>query len=154
MSGLACIVLFALGHLVRDGWPATGSTQLARAIGGGFAIAGAAFASPHAVLLGLAVWAGFYADQKHGEGQRGATWKDAAYLTLSGVTSLVPLACAEAWFNGPWSFLLLAAGLLKAPIWFGWWHSPVQQLGPWFQPTRLAALAFGALVGLVVVAAP
>jgi hypothetical protein len=84
---------------------------------------------------------------KHGEGQGAETWEDAGWLTLSGITSLIPLIIAAEFLLSHTDAGLLASGLLKAPIWCAWAHSRVQQIGPWFEPTRFSAMTFGAVVG-------
>lgn len=145
---LLCVALFAWGHVFRDGTPATGSTQLARAIGGFICFLGALAVLPldFAAVCGGATWLGFYADQKHGDGQGANNWKSIGYLTLSGVTSLLPLVLALVlWTANPKEAVFLIFGFLKPLIWFEAWLAV-----PRWTPTRIAAGIFGALVGLVV----
>jgi hypothetical protein len=159
-----CILLFAAGGLVRDGWPATGSTHLARFLGGFLCGLGVlAICAPlSALTIGSAIWLGFYLDQKHGDGQSATGWRDAGFLLLSGVTSLVPLAGVAWWLSGdPHGLLVLLLGLAKIPIWFGWWaieghHGERRMTGfwPWLQPTRLSAICFYAAIGAVVALLP
>jgi hypothetical protein len=147
-----CILLFAIGYLVRDGWPATGRTNLgSRPLG--------------AVLCGLGTWCvapwwvalvitatellSFYTDQKHGEGQQATSLKDAGTLAVSGVTSLAPVAFLGAYFN-PYYALALFAGLIKPLIWFSaWWIRP-DRLWSWLEPTRVSAIIFGVLTGTII----
>jgi len=149
-----CILLFAAGHMVRDGYPATGSTQLARALGAILCGVGALAVSSLSVsaMVGAAILIGFYTDQKHGEGQNARGWRDSAFLLLSGVTSLVPLAASVAAIRfNPAAFYLLLVGFAKPPIWFVSWR--VAPTGPhiWLVPTRLAAMVWGAAVGAAVI---
>lgn len=150
MTAAVCIGLFALGFLVRDGFPATGETQLARGVGAFWCMAGAAAVLPPSLALaaGLAIWLGFYTDQKHAEGQQARDWKDAGYLALSGVTALLPLAFVAAWLFGPPYLTLALVGLAKVPVYFAAWRT-VPERG-WLQPTRIAAIVFGAVVGAAV----
>lgn len=146
---VVCILVCAGGHVFRDGTPATGSTQLARFVGGFICFLGALAVQPPAVAaaFGAAIWLGFYTDQKHGDGQGADNLKSMGYLALSGVTSLVPLALAAGWLLG-WRHLgIPVAGLLKPPIWFFAWLA-----APSWVPTRIAAAVFGALVGALVAA--
>lgn len=176
MTAAVCIGLFALGFLNRDGFPATGETQLARFVGAFWCMGGAAAVlSPVAAFaVGLAIWLGFYTDQKHAEGQQARDWKDAGYLALSGVTSLTPLVVAlstrfldggaAGWLVGL-AFVVdlkVAAigalvGLVKVPVYFAAWrlfgeNENGQRVPPfgWAQPTRIAAIVFGAVVGAAV----
>lgn len=172
-----CILLCVIGHLVRDGWPpwresldaigrarwpswlqrATNPTQLARIAGALWCTAGAALLHTwgDSLLIGAAVLTGFYTDMKHGEGQgpddtRAHTWHNAPFLLVSGLTSLLPLALLAHWLH--WSLWppVLAWGALKPSIWFfSWWLSPNRWWG-WLYPTRLAAMLFGALVGVII----
>lgn len=145
MMVLATISLCALGHLVRDGWPILGSTHAARALGGFFCVLGGFLLTWDytGALMGLALYMGFYADMEHGEGQRTRGWMDVPYLAVSGVTSLLPLAAASWWLYGPWFALVALAGLLKPPVWFAAWRTvPID-----WQPTRIAAVTWGALCG-------
>jgi hypothetical protein len=150
------MLLIAGGHLVRDGTPPLGSTHLARAIGGLLCVAGAATVtlSWGAVLLGLAIWAGFYADYGHAVGQRARHWGDAGWLAISGFTSVLPLTAALAWggFSLPVMAGLVpfAAAVLKPAIWFEA-YAVNAWTGNWFSPTRAAATVFGAFVGLTLV---
>lgn len=148
---IVTILLFALGHLFRDGSPATGHTHVAR-WGGAFlcGLGALAILAPwEADLVGLAMLVGFYVDQKHAKGQDTRGWKDAAYLAWSGVTSLVPLAALAAYICGPWTGLAALAGLAKPAIWFGCAAlKPARWWAPAY-PTRVAATLFGALAGLL-----
>lgn len=146
----------ALGHMVRDGWPALGATLAARLAGGALAGLGAWCVTDWlpAAVLGLAVLAGFYTDQLHGEANRGA-WRAGI---ISGCTSLVPLAAAAAGLAlDPLWLLIVAAGTLKPPIWRAAWAlDPLQfrsDVPQWaaelLEPTRVAATIWGALVGVL-----
>jgi hypothetical protein len=141
-----CILLFAVGHLIRDGLPGTGSTHLARAIGAFFCMAGASavLAPVPAVLVGLAVVAGFYFDRKHGEGQNARSAADTEFLMLSGLTSVAPLVLLV-----PWAVL---AGVAKPPVWIAAWKVVPERR--WLSPTRAAATVFGALIGAAVALVP
>jgi hypothetical protein len=150
-----CIALCAAGHLVRDGWPPLGSTQLARLAGAFLCFAGALEVQPHgwhAAVIAGAVYAGFYADSRHGEGNEANSWRSIGFLALSGVTSLGPLALTAALVvKGSAGFLCLA-GLTKCAIWpLCWWVKPDRWL-PGVYPTRVAATLFGAVVGAIVAA--
>lgn len=149
MTLAACILLCAIGHLVRDGVPTTGSTQLARFLGAALCFGGALCVHPWqaAALAGAAVYAGFYTDMKHGDGQGADTPASIAYLFLSGFTSLTPLAIVTA----PHGIVLcLAVGAAKPPIWVLAWLGNVSGKLPGVYPTRVAATAFGAAVGVIV----
>lgn len=179
MTATLCILLCALGHLHRDGYPAwrvilrplvggpfgwlqSLSTQLARLCGGALCTMGCLCLYPdrHGAILGALITLGFWADQKHGEGQGGSSASDASFLMISGMSSLFPLANYAGIF-------VMYAGLAKVPIWFFWWGMQrrfaidrylrvLNTGGPekesLFVPTRLAAATFGALVGAAVVA--
>ncbi len=150
----------AIAHLVRDGFPALGSTHLARFAGGAIATAGAwTLTDLHmAAVLGSAVWAGFYTDMQHGEANEG-DWRPGI---VSGVSSLAPLAVAAAVIVAPWWGTVAALGLIKPPIWRAAWAlNPARiRRQDWYplwafplaEPTRVAAMAWGALVGATIVA--
>lgn len=152
-----CVLFFAFGHLVRDGWPALHSTHLARFGGAIWCFDGLlAVADPNtAFFLGAAVWAGFYFDMKHGDGQSATGWRDAGFLALSGVTSLVPLFLVAGGHLdlGALTYTLdfhyapvLLLGLTKPAIWFAAWAiNPARWWTPAY-PTRVAAVAFGCVV--------
>jgi hypothetical protein len=96
------------------------------------------------VLFGLAIWIGFYLDQKHGEGQNANKPMDVFWLSLSGTTSLA-LAALSIWYlTGIWWYVLL--GFTKVPLWFGM----RMYLPDWkyIKPTGAAATLFGAIVGI------
>lgn len=152
MNTVLCIAMFAMGHMIRDGFPATWSTHLARGIGAFFCLAGASAVLPivPAAIVGLAILAGFYFDQKHGEGQNARGWRDACYLAISGFTSLVPLAVASMLYDGFFPVWVVLAAALKPPIWFLAWRYRIDDRWPWAEPTRLAAILFGAAVGAAV----
>jgi hypothetical protein len=167
MSVLVCIALFAAGHMVRDGWPGfkpmlSGligtrwewvyhlSTQWAR-------ISGAA-------ICGLGAWswlvfagilAGYYFDMKHGEGQGpddtwGDTWTNLPFLALSGITSLIPLTMLSVVFLGANHWPLVFVGLAKVVIWPLAWNLVNPRWGWFWEPTRIAAMSFGAAIGAAV----
>lgn len=144
-----CVLLCMVGHIVRDGWPPTNSTQLARFLGAFWCYFGAVavHSTQWAAALAGAVWLGFYTDMKHGEGQGAGAWRDVPYLLLSGVTSLVPLAILASWYHGWHYALILLAGIAKPPIWFAWWRARPDRFWSWCYPTRAAAITFGAVVG-------
>ncbi len=169
MTAALCILLCAVGHLVRDGWPSfrqletrlgadtwpawlrfiLNPTQIARVTGGLLVFLGAlaVHAIGTAALLAGAVLVGFWTDMKHGDGQSATGWRDAGYLLLSGVTSLVPLALAGWWIGGSTALLIMLIGLLKPPIWFGAWAVRPDRWWPFLDPTRVGAILFGASVG-------
>lgn len=148
---LMCIVLMAVGHLVRDGWPPTGNTNFgSRPIGGIFCIFGcmSVFGAVVGGLLGLSVLIGFWLDQKHGEGHRARSWGDAGYLAISGITSVAFTTGVAAYMFGWAAFVILALGVIKPAIWNFYWHLPFTWPNPsWWQPTRMSAITFGACFG-------
>jgi hypothetical protein len=150
-----CIALCAMGHIFRDGWPATRSTHLARLGGGFWCLGGALAVDPgwHAPVYAAAVWLGYYFDMKHGEGQGADNWASMGFLALSGVTSLALVAGAAAWLDGPWWALVALAGLAKSAIWPLCWRVKPDRWWAWAQPTRIAAATFGAVVGAIIAAA-
>lgn len=147
---LLCVVLTSAGHLVRDGWPPIGMTNLgSRPVGGLLCILGciALFGWAIGGALGLSVFIGFWLDQKHGEGQRARNWEDAGYLAISGSTS-VAFATAVAWYFYGWpAFVLSAMALLKPLIWNFYWHGFSWPSAGWLQPTRMSAITYGAALG-------
>jgi hypothetical protein len=144
MGAMLCILAFAAGHCIRDGWPSLGTTHGARALGAFICALGAL--DP---LVGLAVFAGFYTDQKHGEGQSARGWGDVKYLLLSGITSSIPLMFLA--FTTEVHFALLPlVGLLKPGIWFAAWYVRPDRWHPWLEPTRVSAIAFGGALGAAV----
>lgn len=157
LAACLCALFCALGHVVRDGWPPTGSTQLARVLGG-LACAVGVFALGwadwwHPALYSAAILGGFWLDHDHAAGQQCNAPIDILYLLISGLTSVsaigvvgyfmtavplaVPIACA-------------VAGVSKPFIWYGSYRAfpPGKS---WVAPTRFAAGLFGALVGGVAV---
>jgi hypothetical protein len=155
------IAFTTLAHVIRDGLPALGSTHLARAAGGLAVTAGGLlfFPWPTALVLGLAITAGFYTDMRHGEANKG-DWRDGI---ISGCASLTPIAAAAVGLHmSPWWALLVLAGLAKPPIWqLAWRLDPgrfTKRVPAWAaplaEPTRVAAIMWGALVGglLIIVA--
>lgn len=146
-----CILLCAVGHMVRDGWPTLHSTHLARGLGAAWCYFGAlSLFSPHdAAALAAAVWIGFYFDMKHGEGQGpwSGTLHNLPYLILSGVTSLVPLDVALSAITGHYLIPWCLAGLVKPAIWWTAWAIKPDRFWSFLQPTRVAAITFGAVVG-------
>jgi hypothetical protein len=152
--GVLAILLLALGHLVRDGSPPLGKTQVARYAGLVLCVMGAALAigrvSPTwALVAGLCVGIGYWLDQRHGEGQGADDWEDARDLAISGATSLALLIGFMGWFAGEWAGVaLLLVGLLGKPaLAFGAWCVVPARL----YPTRWFAGAFGAAIGAVLV---
>lgn len=164
-SALSCTFLCGWGHIVRDGEPSFKkllgptnplyhlSTQLARLSGALICGLGLCLVYPAltASMLGLSILIGFYTDQKHGEGQGAATWKDAMYLTLSGVTSVIPLVSALVYFSGMSSLVYIAVGLAKPAIWFATAPFPKFFGKLNMYTTEAAAGIFGALIGLTLV---
>src|SRR4051794_38402009 len=123
----AAALLFAFGHVIRDGWPALGSTHAARALGAVLCGLGAGLATASVIdgaAIGAAVLAGFYLDSMHGEGQQARDWRDLRPLVVSGLTSVLPLAVALIFLRSPWCALLLLVGLVKPGIWFAAWRVP------------------------------
>ena len=136
--------MFILGHAIRDGFPSLGSTALARILGGTVCGIGLFFFYNwiEAIVLTLSVIAGFYIDQKHGEGQRAAGVADFKWLLISGTTSVIATVIALAVFGYYRNAaLLFAFGLFKPAYWKIAWSLPAPQ-------TRWAAMIFGALYGL------
>jgi hypothetical protein len=167
MSVALCIVIFALGHMFRDGWPALHTTHGARALGAVTCMLGAVFVAPYqAPIIGFGVWVGFYFDMKHGEGQgpddsMGEIDHNLPFLALSGLTSLIPLTAAMVWFIGAHRWPLVFIGLAKPVIWpLCWYALPRSGLmrrwilnaagESFFAPTRIAAMSFGAAIGAAV----
>ena len=145
ISALLCVLLFTLGHVIRDGWPATGHTQLARLFGAAACGIGAyLYAGP---LIGLAAGGGvllsFYADQDHAEGQNAKGWRDAAYLMVSGLTSVAPIVVTMVYFIHFKAVFIMFVGFFKPVIWFTAWRIAPASVAP----TRLAAAVFGAAIG-------
>lgn len=147
----------ALGHMVRDGWPKLPTTFLARLAGGLAAAIGAWCITDWmmAAALGLAVLAGFYTDLRHGEANRGA-WVPGI---ISGTSSIAPIAVTAAMLSlNPWWLGLAVAGVAKPPIWrAAWWLDPGRfasrvpaWAAPLFEPTRVAAILWGVLVGALI----
>jgi hypothetical protein len=149
----ACVALFFAGHVVRDGWPALHSTHGARALGATLCATGVFALSLDPLIAGIifaGIFVGFYTDCEHGAGQGADNAKSYLFLLISGVTSLLPLAVALD-FSLPQSiafqyFALAGVGLVKPPIWGLAWLG-LRGRTDWFVPTRIAAGAFGALIG-------
>ena len=150
------IAFTALGHMIRDGFPALGLTLLARLAGGLAVTAGCLLLSPWpaALVLGLAVYVGFYTDMQHGEANKG----DWTAGTISGCTSLAPIAAAAAGLHmSPWWALIVLGGIVKPPVWqLAWALDPGRYAGMvpgWLarvtEPTRVAAIIWGAWVGVL-----
>lgn len=148
----------ALGHMVRDGFPALGSTLAARLAGAGLVFLGCWLITDYlaSVALAIAVGAGFYTDMQHGEASRG----DWTAGVISGCTSLTPLAAAATGLHmNLWWLAIVLAGLAKPPIWqLAWWLDPGRYAddvpawaAPLTEPTRVAAIIWGALVGVILV---
>jgi hypothetical protein len=158
INALAPTLLNAWGHLYRDGYPATHSTHLARAIGGFIAICASVLAlGLPGVAVGAAVWASFYLDQKHGEAQADAGWLDLRgwlLRLLSGTTSVALPAATAATFaffhQAPLAVALglSVAGLLKTVIWPAWWSIRPDRLWAFLEPCRVSAITFGGVIGL------
>lgn len=147
-----CVALFSLGHCFRDGWPATGHTHLARLGGAILCGLGACFSGgwEYGLIVGSAIWAGFYFDMKHGDGQGADNLKSFLFLALSGLTSLVPLAIALGFYSTPIYFALPLVGVAKDAIWPLCWKSGIDRLDPGHAAIRLAAILFGGLIGACV----
>jgi hypothetical protein len=148
------VLLFAIGHMIRDGWPALGTTQGARALGAFVCFLGALLLFPLSVaaLIGVSILLGFFTDVDHAQGQGpwNGTLTNLPYLLISGVSSVTPLAILlSAWFMNPWYMALLAIGLVKPVIWFVSWAINPAQYWSFLQPTRVAAMTFGAVIGTV-----
>jgi hypothetical protein len=169
LFALGCVALFFAGHVIRDGWPSFKemlaglvgtkmewlyhlSTQLARLTGAAVCGVGAALVvGPlFGLIVGAAILVGFYVDMKHGEAA-GVDTKTAVFdAFLSGVTSLVPLGVAFTLDGSLLGFVVLV-GLLKPAVWkLAWMLCPNRQ-DTWFQPTRIAAGVFGALIGAAII---
>lgn len=153
------IAFTAIGHMIRDGFPALGSTHAARLAGGAAVFLGLWIVTGwvEAAILAAAVTAGFYTDAQHGEANRG-NWVAG---TISGCTSIAPLAVAAAGLHmNLWWLLVLVVGALKPPIWQAAWAIEPYRWRVWvpewaeplFEPTRVAAVAWGVTVGGVLCA--
>lgn len=153
------IFLSAIGHVIRDGFPALGSTHLARLAGATVVGLGLLLFTDWmtAAVLGLAVLAGFYTDMQHGEANEG----DWTAGIISGCTSLAPIAAAAIGLHmSPWWLAALGIGAVKPLIWrAAWLLAPLQlytSVPQWvadlLEPTRVAAAAWGAVVGGVLCA--
>jgi hypothetical protein len=148
------IGLVTLAHVIRDGWPdlrALTAGKLGTTAARAFAtlicaFAGALIGGLIGTLLGLSIGIGFWADQKHGEGQEARGWRDAMWLSVSGLTSLAPPALASGVLIDPWCALIGFAGLFKPAIWFSAWRLVPARL----YPTRVAAGVFGFAAAVVV----
>lgn len=143
----------AAGFVIRDGWPALGSTNLARLVGLVFLViaAGAAGLGPHQFILGVAAGLGFWADRLHAEGQQARNAHDDLMLLVSGLTSFVPLAAAFFYFHQfQFMWFTLGVACLKPVIWtLAWWawRRAGESQSTWFVPTRVAAMALGVCMG-------
>lgn len=151
------IFFSAIGHMIRDGWPKLPSTFLARLAGGVAALIGALLITDWmaATVLGLAVWAGFYTDAQHGEANKG----DWTAGIISGCTSLIPLAVSASALNLTlWWMAIAVVGVVKPLLWqAAWWLDPgrfADRVPSWAvpitEPTRVAAIMWGAQVGVLV----
>lgn len=178
-----CVLLCIAGHVFRDGYPSTGHTNLGARPGGAFlcllgalaAAWGAGTSLWHASAFGFAIYAGFYADSRHGAGQGMDKPIDWLWESISGLTSLLPLGLAAvlifdasfevekmdiAWLaltvpvpmnvNVHWlspMALIPLAGLVKPPVW--WLANYVRPDRWWWflEPTRVGAIVFGGVVG-------
>jgi hypothetical protein len=153
MGAMLCILAFAAGSCVRDGWPSLGTTHGARALGALCCALGALCVFPleHAAIIGGGVLAGFYGDQRHGEGQQARDLRDAGFLILSGVTSVLPLALLMGLvtWDARWA-ALIPVGVVKPLFWFPAWEIRPDRWHPWLEPTRVSAIAFGGALGAAV----
>jgi hypothetical protein len=161
LGHLLCALMFGLGHLVRDGTPAwerilaplVGTrfepvyhlkTHLARLTGalvcgyGAVAVYGMTWL---ALALTAAVLVGFYVDQQHGEANMGATEP----AIISGTTSVAPAGVVFFFAGHLLSalFLVFVVSLAKPAIWKLAYRFVPDRL----YPTRVAAAAFGCLLG-------
>lgn len=169
LAGLAS----AGGHLVRDGTPPLGSTTLARVTGAlapGLAVAPCFWVITRdwkmAAIAGgglaMQLLASYYLDQKHGEGQEfgrpGSSDTDAgAYAAISGTSSMMALLATSIGLfahTRELDFLLfgvacLTLGMIGKPAvwWLSWKIIPRPKRDAALQPTRLAAVVWGALFG-------
>lgn len=147
----------ALGHMIRDGFPALGSTFAARMAGAAVVFVGLLFVADWmmAAALALAVLAGFFTDMRHGEANKG-DWADGI---ISGCTSLVPIAMTAAALHfSLWWLFIAVLGVLKPLIWQAAWRLDPGRFAdrvptwalPLTEPTRIAAVGWGVMVGVVV----
>lgn len=166
---IASILLFALGSMVRDGFPdfktmlrgLVGtrwewvyhlSTHWARISGALLCGLGAGLTHDpeYGVIVGAAILAGFYLDSGHASGQGADNLKSFGYLALSGTTSLIPLALALGFYADRNYFFLPILGLAKDVIWPLAWKSGIDEIDPGKAAIRTAAIIFYALIGVVV----
>jgi len=151
------IFFSALGHMIRDGFPALGSTLAARLAGATVVFVGLLIVTDWmmAAASALAVLAGFYTDVQHGEANKG----DWTAGIVSGCTSLAPVAVtAAALAFNVWWLLIVVLGVTKPLIWQAAWRLDpgrfAKRVPPWAvpitEPTRVAAIMWGAQVGVLV----
>lgn len=180
LLSIACVLLFGVGHLFRDGWYPTGSTHAARIGGALLCGLGAALVAPWltALVVGAAILAGFYLDSDHAAGQGPEDTlaefeHNGPRLLVSGLTSVLFLPFALALLHpigyGPdhyhldWHyFFMLGAGFAKVFIWpaayyvtrrFGltrYVMLPPNYNESLFAPTRVAATVFGMVIAAYV----
>lgn len=148
MMALIMIVVFAAAHVVRDGWPGFGEDQTFATRATATAMLGAAAVAYRPewqfIIVALCVGIGFWLDHEHATGQQARDWDDAKWLLISGVTSLGLAVVAAAIVARDWkaAAALIIVAFLKPLIWWLAWRLPEKWV-----PTRIAAGAFGLLVG-------
>lgn len=168
MSELVVVLMVAAGYCLRDGWPPLERGLVARWGAALWCLAAGAVAAPGwvGVMLGAGAAAGLFTDVMHGEGARARGLRDVPALAISGTSSVLPLALVFG--ANPWALVqgywipdlpvlggVVAAGALGKPaIWFVAWLLPL----PWnheptafLHPTRFAAIAAGAGIGLMLI---
>lgn len=149
MTIIAVILICFIAHVIRDGYPSLGAgmTFFARLLGALLCVgAGYLAGQLWGAALGSCIGIGFWTDWHHADGQQARNWKDAGWLAVSGISSLALFAIGSVVVHRAPVFALVGlAGLAKPPIWFLCWKYVPQ--GHVFQPTRVAAGVFGAVVG-------
>lgn len=157
---LLMIITFAVGAMVRDGWPSFKTlsngvlgTQAARVTGALICSLGILpFGWLPALLVFLGILGGFYLDMKHGEAAGVDTPTAVADSFVSGFTSWGPLYVVLTLANyNSWHVVVLdyviVASLMKPAIWWLSWKLPQ---GTFWYATRVAAMSYYAIMAVFV----